>query len=500
MGGGGRGMRVVEDADKFDDALEQARREALASFGCADAFIEKFVRKAKHIEVQLLGDQHGGLVHLYERDCSIQRRHQKVIEIAPGYNLDPALRDAICDAAIKIGRAVGYRNAGTVEFLVDDETGTFYFIEVNPRLQVEHTVTEIVTGIDLVKSQILIAQGRAAVEPGHRHRRSVVGPHPGVRDPVPDHDRGPDQQLHARLRPDHPLSVVRRAGAAARRRLDHLGGDHHAVLRLAPGEGLGLRPAVRGRGFEDGTGAPGIPDSGGQNQHPVPLERDHQPRVPVGALHDPVHRLDARAVPVRGPSRPGDEALGVHGRRGGQRLPGHEARPVSGAPDRAADPPLQPRRADPRRLPAAVQGDGPRGVLEVGARPEAAAGDRHHVPRRPPVAVGHPAADPRHAPGRRGLRAPAAPTCSRSRCGAGRRSTRRCGSSRKTRGSGWLPSASSIPNILFQMLFRGLERRRLHELPGQRRDRVRQGVDRRRHRPVPGLRLAELGPQHGERH
>ena len=128
-------------------------------------FLEKFVRRAKHIEVQLLGDRHGHLVHLHERDCSIQRRHQKVIEIAPASNLDPFVRDAICQAALAIGRKVGYENAGTVEFLVDDESGTFYFIEVNPRLQVEHTITEIVTGIDIVKSQILIAQGCELADP-----------------------------------------------------------------------------------------------------------------------------------------------------------------------------------------------------------------------------------------------------------------------------------------------------------------------------------------------
>jgi pyruvate carboxylase len=165
MGGGGRGMRVVETADALDDALDQARREAQTAFGCPDVFLEKFIRKAKHIEVQLLGDRHGHLVHLYERDCSIQRRHQKVIEIAPAYNLDASLRDAICQAALAIGRKVGYENAGTVEFLVDDEAGKFYFIEVNPRLQVEHTVTEIVTGVDIVKSQILIAQDRALDDP-----------------------------------------------------------------------------------------------------------------------------------------------------------------------------------------------------------------------------------------------------------------------------------------------------------------------------------------------
>jgi pyruvate carboxylase len=165
MGGGGRGMRVVEDASALGAALDQARREAGAAFGVPDVFIEKFIRKAKHIEVQLLGDQHGNLVHLFERDCSVQRRHQKIVEIAPAPNLDPGVRAAICDAAVKIGRHVRYENAGTVEFLVDVETGRFYFIEVNPRIQVEHTVTEIVSGIDLVKSQILVAQGSPLSDP-----------------------------------------------------------------------------------------------------------------------------------------------------------------------------------------------------------------------------------------------------------------------------------------------------------------------------------------------
>jgi pyruvate carboxylase len=165
MGGGGRGMRVVESADALDSALEQARREAGTAFGIPDVFLEKFVRRAKHIEVQLLGDLHGNLVHLYERDCSVQRRHQKIIEIAPAYNLDTTLRTAICDAALRLGRHVGYENAGTVEFLVDIDAGQFYFIEVNPRIQVEHTVTEIVTGIDLIKSQILIAQGAPLSDP-----------------------------------------------------------------------------------------------------------------------------------------------------------------------------------------------------------------------------------------------------------------------------------------------------------------------------------------------
>ena len=165
MGGGGRGMRVVESAENLDASIEQARREAAAAFGVPDVFLEKFIRKAKHIEVQLLGDRFGNLVHLHERDCSVQRRHQKIIEIAPAYNLDPALRAAICNAALQIGRAVRYENAGTVEFLVDTESGQFYFIEVNPRIQVEHTVTEVITGFDLIKSQILVAQGVPLADP-----------------------------------------------------------------------------------------------------------------------------------------------------------------------------------------------------------------------------------------------------------------------------------------------------------------------------------------------
>ena len=158
-GGGGRGMRVVQRAEDFPDAYEAARRESLNAFGSDEIFVEKFITRARHIEVQLLGDSHGNLVHLWERDCSVQRRHQKVVEIAPAPSLPSNVRQKICDAAVSIGRAVNYENAGTVEFLVDADTNDLYFIEVNPRIQVEHTVTEEVTGIDIVRSQILVAQG-----------------------------------------------------------------------------------------------------------------------------------------------------------------------------------------------------------------------------------------------------------------------------------------------------------------------------------------------------
>jgi pyruvate carboxylase len=165
MGGGGRGMRPVQSAEQLEAALDQAQREARTAFGVADVFLEKLVRRARHIEVQLIGDRHGNLVHLFERDCTIQRRHQKVVELAPAPNLDDLTRQKILDAAIAVGRAVGIDNASTVEFLVDAETGEFYFIEVNPRIQVEHTVTEVVTGYDVVRSQLLIASGRPLSDP-----------------------------------------------------------------------------------------------------------------------------------------------------------------------------------------------------------------------------------------------------------------------------------------------------------------------------------------------
>jgi pyruvate carboxylase len=158
-GGGGRGMRVVESDTALLEAVAAARREAKAAFGKDEVYLEKLVRRARHVEVQIIGDAHGNLVHLFERDCSVQRRNQKVVERAPAVFLSDTQRADLCAAALKIGRAVGYRAAGTVEFLQDADTGQFYFIEVNPRIQVEHTVTECVTGIDIVKAQIRIAAG-----------------------------------------------------------------------------------------------------------------------------------------------------------------------------------------------------------------------------------------------------------------------------------------------------------------------------------------------------
>jgi acyl-CoA carboxylase subunit alpha len=158
-GGGGRGMRIVRDPTQFQEALESARSEAGRAFGDGTTLVERYVEGARHVEVQIFGDSHGNVIHLFERDCSVQRRHQKIIEESPSPALDDDLRRRMCEAAVALGRAIAYTNAGTVEFLVAP-TGEFYFIEVNTRIQVEHPVTELVTGVDLVRMQIDVAEGK----------------------------------------------------------------------------------------------------------------------------------------------------------------------------------------------------------------------------------------------------------------------------------------------------------------------------------------------------
>ena len=165
-GGGGRGMRIIESEHDLLTQAPVARSEALSAFGNDEVYLEKLVQRARHVEVQILGDTHGHLLHLFERDCSVQRRNQKVVERAPAPYLTPRQRQDLCEAALRLARAIKYTHAGTVEFLMDVDTDEFYFIEVNPRIQVEHTVTEQVTGIDLVKAQIAITQGAVIGELG----------------------------------------------------------------------------------------------------------------------------------------------------------------------------------------------------------------------------------------------------------------------------------------------------------------------------------------------
>jgi acetyl-CoA carboxylase biotin carboxylase subunit len=158
-GGGGRGMRIVRDEEEMVRSFEVARLEAKGAFDVADVYLEKYLERPRHIEFQLLGDKHGSLIQLGERDCSIQRRHQKLVEESPSPALSPELRAQMAEAALRAGRAVNYHSAGTIEFLLDEDSGRFYFIEMNTRIQVEHPVTEMVTRLDLVKEQILVAAG-----------------------------------------------------------------------------------------------------------------------------------------------------------------------------------------------------------------------------------------------------------------------------------------------------------------------------------------------------
>jgi pyruvate carboxylase len=168
FGGGGRGMRVVHKAADLPDLLDEAQGEAGRAFGNPAVFLEKYICRAKHIEVQVLGDRHGNVIHLHERDCSVQRRHQKVVEVAPSFGLPDKVITELCDSAVRLAREIRYDNAGTIEFLYDLDTHEWHFIEMNPRIQVEHTVTEVITGLDLVRAQILIAQG-------HRLHSKEVG-------------------------------------------------------------------------------------------------------------------------------------------------------------------------------------------------------------------------------------------------------------------------------------------------------------------------------------
>ena len=165
MGGGGRGMRIVRHESELQELFSRASNEAKSAFGDGRMFVEKYVEEPRHIEVQIIADNYGNVIHLYERDCSVQRRHQKVVEMAPSFGLDEGVRSKIFEDAVKLCRHVGYRNAGTVEFMVDKQ-GKHYFLEVNPRVQVEHTVTEEITGVDIVATQVRIAGGASLAELG----------------------------------------------------------------------------------------------------------------------------------------------------------------------------------------------------------------------------------------------------------------------------------------------------------------------------------------------
>ena len=226
FGGGGRGMRIVKKEADLESQLDEAQGEAERAFGNSSVFLERYIGRAKHIEVQILGDKHGNVVHLHERDCSIQRRYQKVIEIAPSVNLPEKVRTELCDAAVKIAKSIGYYNAGTVEFLLDLDSHDWFFIEMNPRIQVEHTVTEIITGIDIVRSQILIAKGHKL------HGKEINIPKQDAipRNGVAIQARVTTEDPEKNFAPDYGKIVNYRSAAGFGIRLDGAMGDTGAVI------------------------------------------------------------------------------------------------------------------------------------------------------------------------------------------------------------------------------------------------------------------------------
>ncbi len=304
FGGGGRGMRVVDKPAEFAGKLEEARREAAAAFGNDAVFMERFVRRARHIEVQILGDRHGHILHLYERDCSVQRRHQKVVEVAPAVSLDPAIRAALAEAAVKLARTAGYYNAGTVEFLVDADSGEWYFIEVNPRIQVEHTVTEMVTGIDLVRAQIQVAQGLSL------HGEQMKLP---AQEKIPLYGYAMQCRITTEdpannFVPDYGKLSTYRSPAGFGIRLD--GGSAYGgavitpVLRLSAGEGHGLGQRLPAGLPAHGPQPARVPRARREDQHPFPGKRGQQRGVPGRPGHHPLDRGDPGALPLRPQTRP----------------------------------------------------------------------------------------------------------------------------------------------------------------------------------------------------
>ena len=303
-GGGGRGMRVVEEASQLAEMVSAARREAKAAFGNDEVYLEKLVRRARHVEVQILGDRHGNLVHLFERDCTVQRRNQKVVERAPAVFLDDTQRIGLCELGLRIGRAVGYLNAGTVEFLQDADTGQFYFIEVNPRIQVEHTVTEVVTGIDIVKAQIRIAEGAAIGTPesgvpaqrdirinGHAMQCRVTTEDP-ENNFIPDYGRITAYRSPAGfgIRLDAGTAYT---GAFITRSYDSL------LVKVTAWAPTSAETVARMHRALNEFRVRGVRD-----QPAFPRPGDQSRTVCQRRLHDQVHRPDAGAVPVSTQTRP----------------------------------------------------------------------------------------------------------------------------------------------------------------------------------------------------
>ena len=435
-GGGGRGMRRVDDPAKLRESVEAAMREAEGAFGDPTAFIEQAVGRPRHIEVQILADSTGHVMHLFERDCSIQRRHQKVVEIAPAPNISDELRAALCADAVAFATSIDYSCAGTVEFLVETEgerAGQHVFIEMNPRIQVEHTVTEEITDVDLVQSQMLIASGSSLADLGlSQDTVRINGAALQCRITTEDPVNG--------FRPDTGTITAYRSAAGAGVRLD--GGTVDTGVEISPHfDSMLVKLTCRGRNFAAAVA---------RSRRALAEFRIRGVSTNIPFLQAVLADPDFIAGDVSTAfieQRP--ELLTTHVPADrGTRMLRWLAEVTVNKPYGDA-----PTLLDPRdKLPAGVDlGEALTARLAAAAARARARqgfaadlrsrtrrrGHRHDVPRRAPVAARHPGADQGPAAGRPVRRSDACPSCCPSSAGAGRRTTSRSASCRRTPGSGW---------------------------------------------------------------
>ena len=418
-GGGGRGMRRVDTREALPEALQAAMREADAAFGDPTMFLEQAVLRPRHIEVQILADAEGNVMHLFERDCSIQRRHQKVIEIAPAPNLDEGIRQALYRDAVKFAKALNYVNAGTVEFLVDtvgERAGQHVFIEMNPRIQVEHTVTEEVTDVDLVQAQLRIAAGETLADLGlSQETVQLKGAALQCRITTEDPANG--------FRPDVGKITGYRSAGGAGVRLD--GGTVYSGAEISPHfDSMLVKLTCRGRDYPAAVARARralaeFRIRGVVHQHLLPAGRPGRRRLRRRQRGHLVHRRTPRTAEGTGLRGPRHQAADLARRRHGQ-----QAQRRAHGPQRSRrQAPGPGRRRGPAGLPPAAAGAGP-GRLRAGP---ARAGRRrrhgHHVPRRAPVPARDPGPHPRPR-GRRPGRVQAPPGAALRR-GLGRRHLRR---------------------------------------------------------------------------
>ena len=393
-GGGGRGMRKVDEEKDLKDAIDTCMREAEGAFGDPTVFIEQAVVDPRHIEVQILADAEGNVIHLFERDCSVQRRHQKVVEIAPAPNLDPDLRERMCADAVRFATEIGYRNAGTVEFLLGAD-GDYHFIEMNPRIQVEHTVTEEVTDVDLVQSQLRIAAGETLADLGlDQDTIRLRGAALQCRITTEDPTNG--------FRPDTGRITTYRSPGGGGVRLD--GGTTYTGAEVsAHFDSMLAKLTCRGRTFEIAVQkarravdefrirgvATNIPFLRALLDEPDFLAG----RLNTSFIEDHPGLLTARPTADRGTRLLTWLAEVTVNKPHGERPVSVD--PATKLPDIDLDVPAPDgSRQDLLSL-------GPEGLRARPARADAGRGHRHHLPRRPPVAAGHPGAHPRPAHGRR---------------------------------------------------------------------------------------------------